>query len=197
MILQIDKRLPENPFYDFVMDNVYGQVERAYDRGRWAKRPTSATTVEYGSDWWIYAEEDQTAATLNLIDYRYIGWLQRTGRNWLNDYVDDREVGELIPSINRNGAPAYSWPDQDTAKCNLWKNGYHSSEHALVMFLLGRNLEGQPAELHFAVPDDMAESFVATPYIFSGREVSRTESGDLSIGVDELQHVVVAFDQIY
>lgn len=199
MILQLDKRLPDNPFHDFVMENAYTWVERAYDdaNGRWGNRPTSATEVQWGSDWWIYAEADQIAGTLNLIDYRYTDELAQTGAHWLSDFVDDREAGEVIPTIRRDGSPVYPWPDSDTAKCNLWKNGFHSSEHALVMYLLGRNLEGEPAELHFAVPSDEVSSFIATPYIFNGHEVSRTESGDLSVGGATLRHVVVAFDGLY
>lgn len=200
MLLQIDKRLDDHPFSLLVGDHVHQRLERAYDaaNGMWAKRPTSATAVEYGSDWWIYSELDQIAATLNLIDQRYTTTLTETGGNWLEHYVDrTRAVREVYPGIDRTGNPGWTWPDSDTAKCNLWKNGFHSTEHALVMYLLGKYLERAPVTLHFAVPDADVDTFVARPYTFLGREVSRTRGSTISVGGAELRQVEVTFDQLY
>ncbi|MCA9515851.1 MAG: AGE family epimerase/isomerase, partial [Myxococcales bacterium] len=91
MLLEVDKRVASHPFHELVMDEVYAVVDRAWDsaNGRWAKRPTSATAVEYGSDWWIYAEEDQIAGVLDLIDWRFLDRRAQTQAHWLEDYVDD------------------------------------------------------------------------------------------------------------
>ena len=198
MVLQIDKRLPGHPFYAFLQDNVHTQVELAYDapNGRWAKRPISPSQVEFGSDWWIYAEEDQIAATLNMIDGRYTDELIETAQHWMDDYVDD-SPGEVIPGITRTGNRAYNWPASDTAKCNEWKNGYHSSEHALVLYLTGRYLEDAEATLHFAVPADEAEAFVARPYIFDGVATTRTTGAALTVGGRALVDVAVSFTDLY
>lgn len=200
MLLQIDKRLADHPFEAFVKDNVYRWVDRAYDttNGRWGKRPVNATGNEWGSDWWIYAEADQLAATLDLIDGRYVPVREQTQAHWLSDYVDTRRPArEIIPGIRQDGTPVYGWPDDDTAKCNEWKNGFHSVEHALVLYISGRYLEDRPVELHFAVPEAEVSTFIAKPYVFDGREVSRTPAEELTVGGRTLRHVVVTFDQIY
>lgn len=196
MVLQVDKRLDDHPFQSFLADNVHTWIERAYDDGRWAKRPTSATATEYGSDWWIYAEADQITATLNMLDYRYSDELEQTAANWIEDYVDGARH-EVIPGIQRNGSPVFGWPANDTAKCNMWKNGFHSTEHAVVMYLTGRNLEGQPATLHFAVPAAQANSFIARPYIFQGTEAGRTVGGTIAVGGETLTEVEVRFTELY
>lgn len=200
MLLQIDKRLPDRPFQPFLTDHVHTWVERAYDQenGRWAKRPTSATAVEYGSDWWIYAEADQLAATLDLIDGRYADERALTQASWIEDYVDDRRPArEVIPGIRRDGSPVFGWPNGDTAKCNHWKNGFHSVEHALVSYLTGKYLEDAPAELYFAVPENQAASFIAKPYLFEGTELDRTPEAEVTIGGAALRKVKVRFSELY
>lgn len=199
MALQLDKRLADHPYHDWVMALGPALVARAFDadNGRWAKRPTSATTVEYGSDWWIYAEADQLAATLNLRDGAFDDELAQTAGHWIDDYVDREYARELIPSVDRQGHPVYDWPVTDTAKCNEWKNAFHSSEHALVLSILGRQREGAELPLHFAVPDEAAESFIARPYIFLGREIRREPGDPLTVGGRALRQVVVTFRDIY
>lgn len=198
MILQIDKRLGDHPFADFLATNVHSWVLKAYDgsENRWAKRPTGPATTEYGSDWWIYAEADQITATLNLMDHRYTDLLSSTGGAWLSDYVDP-QFGEIISGIRRDGSAVYNWPAADTAKCNEWKNGYHSTEHALIMYLHGLHLESAPMTLYFAVPEADLESFVARPYIFNGREVSREPLETFELGGRTLRKVAVTFEELY
>ena len=198
MLLEIDKRLPDHPFHDFVVSVADPLVARAFDgdNGRWAKRPTSASAVEYGSDWWIYAEADQLAATLNLTDARHDDLLVQTQAHWVSDFVD-RDRGEVVPGIKRDGSWAWNWPNGDTAKCNEWKNAYHSSEHALVLSILGRQREGAEVVLHFAVDPDDAATFIARPYIFHGREVGRTPGDLVTVGSRTLREVEVRFRDIY
>lgn len=201
MILEIDKRLDDHPFQALVLDNVHRIVDLAYDEPNklWSKRPIASTQVDHGSDWWIFAEEDQIAATLNMLDGRYIPELSNTADGWLKHYVDDfmQSPGEVIPGITRTGNRVYNWPSADTAKCNQWKNGYHSSEHALVMYLTGRYLEDAQADLHFAVPAADSSSFEARPYFFHGTEVARVEGATLAVGAATLQGVQVSFSEMY
>lgn len=201
MILEIDKRLPDHPFQNFLLDNVHGQVDLAYDQtyNVWSKRLISPSQTERGSDWWIYAESDQIAATLNLYDGRYTAQLARTADGWLRYYVDDfgASAGEVIPGITRTGSRVYNWPAGDTAKCNLWKNGYHSSEHALVLYLTGRYLEDGAATLHFAVPEVDAQSAPVRPYFFHGTESARTPGDTFMVGGRTLRAVAVDFVDLY
>lgn len=199
MVLQIDKRLDDHPFHDDVAALADPLVTRAFDldNGRWAKRPTSASAVEYGSDWWIYAEADQLTATLDLADGRHAARLAQTQAHWLTDYVDEVYPGEVIPGIKRDGSPVWSWPATDTAKCNEWKNGYHSTEHALVLSIVGAWREGEDVVLHFALPDEAADTLPVTPYVFQGRELGRTPGQTREVGGRTLRQTTVRFSDIY
>ncbi|MFO0746658.1 MAG: AGE family epimerase/isomerase [Myxococcota bacterium] len=198
MLLQIDKRHDDHPFHDYVAAHADTLLGRAFDttNGRWAKRYSSATGVEYGNDWWIAAEEDQFAATLDLTDGRYDAILGQTQAHWLAT-TPTRSTPARSSSVKRDGSPVYPWPAGDTAKCNEWKNGYHSSEHALVMAMLGDRREGKEVTLHFAVPVADVETFVATPYIFLGRELGREAGATHEVGGRVLQDVTVRFADLY
>ncbi len=198
MIREVDKRLRDAPYFDRLAENVDTQVMRAYDSmiGRWAKRPLSDTNLEFGSDWWIYAEADQIAATLSLSDASYNEVLESTQAAWLDDYVDER-YGEVIPNVQRNGTPGWPWSVDDAAKCNLWKSGYHSMEHALMMYLVGTYLEDQPARLFFAVPEADFADFEARPYLLRGRERQRTVIGPVAIADRSLTVMEVLFDRLH
>ncbi len=198
MILQVDKRLDDHPFEAFLDDHAPAGVAAAFDadNGRWAKRPTSATAVEYGSDWWIYAEADQLAATLALQNGAPT-YVDDTAANWLTDYVDTRPEGELIPGIRRDGNPVFNWPPWDTAKCNLWKNGYHSSEHALMMYLVSSYFSNQAATLYFAVPAADAQTFIARPYYLDGEETGREVLDPVDVDGTPLTRVRVVFERLY
>jgi len=200
MLLQIDKRLADHPFHDVIFPTVHDLLTRAYDaeNGRWSRRPRSATAVDYGSDWWIYAEEDQLAATLDLIDHRYTETLAETAGHWLSDYVDKvYDAGEIIPGIQRDGSPSWNWSAADNAKCNEWKNGFHAAEHALILGLLGDYRDDGEASLHFAVPPAEADTFIAKPYLFEGREVRRVKGETFTLGERELVEVTVTFTDLY
>ncbi len=194
MLLQVDKRLPDHPYHSFVKSNVYKWTELAYDsqHGSWANRMTSQTSVDYGSGWWTYAESDQITATLNLLDYRYLDRLAKTSSFWLNHYIDKQNKG-IYDGVKRDGS-GWDWPLSSNSKCNAWKNGYHATEHALLLYMFGRQLERKTVSLYFAIPASQVPSFVARPYIFQGTEVSRQEMGDAGNG---LRKVKVTFDKLY
>jgi hypothetical protein len=199
-VLQIDKRLADHPHAEFLQQYAPAALTLAYDtpNGRWAKFPTSATTVQYGSDWWAYAESDQLAATLALHDPAWITVLGETARHFREDYVDrGRPAREVVPSVTRTGAWVYAWPDSDTAKCNEWKSGFHSAEHALVLYLFSHWLEGTPAPLYFAFPAAQVATLAAAarPYTLQGRVASVEDLGPLT-GDPSRHKVRVSFDQL-
>ncbi len=198
-LLLIDKRLDDRPFAGFLAANAGATLGRSYDSmyGRWAKKPNAAGGNDFGSDWWAYAEADQLAATLALHNPGWLPTLDMTTYHFLNDYVDTtRAVRELVPSIQRNGS-WYSWATTDTAKCNEWKNGFHSTEHALVMFLFGHYLAGTPAPLYFAFPAAQVDALAkaARPYTLQGRVVSYVDHGPLASDPSR-NKVEVLFDQL-
>ena len=199
-LLQIDKRLEDQPLRGFLADNAGATLRRAFDAtyGRWAKVPTSASTVSYGSDWWAYAEADQLAATLALHDPAWIELVAQTAPHFVADYVDrTRPAREVVSSVSRTGSWVYPWPNADTAKCNEWKNGFHSTEHALVMYLFSHWLAGTEAPLHFAFPAAQVAALAAAarPYTFQGT-VARWEDQGALAGDPTRHHVVVWFKEL-
>ena len=183
-VLQIDKRLADHPFHTFLSTNAPATLTLAYDapNGRWAKSPASPTVVRYGSDWWAYAEADQLAASLALHDPAWIAVLGETARHFREDYVDrTRPARELVPSVSRIGTWVYPWPDTDKAKCNEWKSGFHSTEHALFMYLFSSWLGGTPAALYFAFPASQVQALgaAARPYTLEGRVTQVEDLGPL------------------
>jgi N-acylglucosamine 2-epimerase (GlcNAc 2-epimerase) len=202
-LLLIDKRLDDRPFAGFLATNAPATLTRAWDapNGRWAKLPITSVANRYGSDWWAYAEADQLAATLALHDPGWIAKVEQSSTNFRADYVDrTRPVRELVSSVSQTGAWVYPWPDADTSKCNDWKNGFHSTEHALVMFLFSHYLAGTPAPLYFAfLPAELdAQARASRPYTFQGRYVSHEDLGEIASDPAPVKRhkVRVLFDQL-
>jgi hypothetical protein len=199
-LTQLDKRLPGHPYTEFLKEHAAATLRLAHDQpwGRWAKYPDAADSVVYGSDWWAYAEADQLAGTLALHDPTWLPVLATTAANFRADYVDrTRAAREVVSSVNRTGGWVYSWPDGDTAKCNVWKNGFHSTEHALVMSLVSSWAQGVPLTLYFAFPAARVDALAAAtwPYTFPGRVVDWQDLGPLA-GDASRHKVQVRFDQL-
>lgn len=197
MVLLTDKRLEDRPYQAWLNEHVDEWLARAFDGERWKQAPTSATQDRRGSDWWVYAEAQQLAATVNMENLEWSDRLGRASTHWLDDYVDRDSGKEVISGIGADGRPAFNWSDTDTFKCNLWKNGFHTTEHALVMYLHGSAVTQQAVPLYFAVSESLAQDFVAVPYVFQGRERSRKLGEPLSIGDEALIPVVVEFENIH
>jgi mannose/cellobiose epimerase-like protein (N-acyl-D-glucosamine 2-epimerase family) len=198
MLLQIDKATATQPFRELLDTHLVNQLSRAFDavRGRWGKRPTSGSGAELGSDWWIWAECDQLAATVNLQGGTYDAWLSQTAQHW-SDFLDTtRPARELIPTIDENGAWVYPWPDNDTAKANQWKNGYHGVEHALIMYLHGHWRADTAATLYFAPLAD-AGTVTAPPYLWHGSEVARTLGETINLSGAAHTKVTVQYERLF
>lgn len=162
MIERTGALLGDAALVSWARERIPGVLARAYlpRDGCWASGLTREGGLDAGVTWWIAAELDQAAATLALTDRRYTGYLARTWDCWRERLVD-RENGEV-----------WSWldldrPDRRGAKQHLWKNGYHSAEHALVSYLVAQELHGRPATLHFALPDGPLPADLH-PYFFEG-----------------------------
>jgi mannose/cellobiose epimerase-like protein (N-acyl-D-glucosamine 2-epimerase family) len=185
MIERTGALLGDEKLASWARARIPGVLSRAFlpRHGCWASGLRRDGTLDAGVTWWISAELDQAAATLALTDRRYTGYLERTYACWLDRLVD-RESGEV-----------WSWVDLDDparrgAKQHLWKNGYHSAEHALVSYLTAQELHGKPATLHFAFgatpPADALR-----PYFFAGAPVRVDETA--LAGHPGLRRVTVDF----
>ena len=103
----------------------------------------------------------------------------------------------MVPSITRLGTWAAAWGDKDTAKYNEWKNGFHTTEHALVMSLFNHWASLKAAPLYFAFPAAQVQTLGqgARPYTFLGSVASVEDLGALAS--DPSRHKVrVGFDQL-
>ncbi len=99
--------------------------------------------------WWVYAELDQSALTLALTGHFFV---PETIRVLMNEHTD-HEYGEWKFGL----------------KTHMWRNGFHSTEHALIGTILSDTLREKSKSdtvLYFAPenPSDM----IYTPYIYGG-----------------------------
>ncbi len=118
-------------------------------------------------DWWSLAIMDQTAATLSLRNPDFLRYLSKTHLFWRENMVDPnhKEMWHLLKADRTE-------PDEGFPKQHAWKTCFHSTEHALVMYLTSQQLHGEPAVLHFIRnADDYRNPEAYYPYIFEG-EVS-------------------------
>lgn len=190
MLLQLDKRLPDHPYNKLITDNVYTWIDLASKN----RRDPEGWAGEYAADlksnelwnamWWSYAEIDQISATLNMMDQRYTNLLATKAQTWLDHYVD--KTNYEVYSDYGSGS-----------KTNEWKNGFHSTEHSLIMYMHGKYLEKQPFDLYFAVPTEEKSTFTAKPYIYEGKEKGRTFINSITVDGTTLEKVKVTFDEIY
>ena len=180
MIHNANQVFPDRPWSslaadrDIVLANAWDEPAR-----RWNERLLSFApgAVELDSAWWVHAEADQTLAALDLgNDFAHRDQLARSAQSWLDVFVDrESPARETFGRIARVAA------NNDLRKSFFGKNMLHAHEHALVMYLHGRALEGLPARLFYAFPQDEALSAVAEPYWFEATGQSRTVAGDLAV----------------
>jgi mannose/cellobiose epimerase-like protein (N-acyl-D-glucosamine 2-epimerase family) len=140
-------------------------LERAFlpDTGSWATRPTcgKAGDVDRTSTWWTAAELDQAALTFGLADPGVLRVIPATFDFWLKHMIDPRN-GEVWDEL---AVPGFT--PRQRPKIHLWKNGFHTAEHALVGYLLSAGLRGEPALLYYAFPDCKLPADVK-PYYYDG-----------------------------
>jgi len=155
-------------------------MNRAWDDAatRWNERLRSFLpgAVERDSAWWVHAEADQTLAALDLTNgFAHQAQLARSAQSYLDVFVDDESAArETFGRVSRVAA------DTDLRKSFFGKNMLHAHEHALIMYLHGRALEGRPASLYYAFPEDEALTAVAKPYWFDAAQEARVVRGDLA-----------------
>jgi N-acylglucosamine 2-epimerase len=160
-------------------------LKRAWDgrAARWNQRIRSFATgnVVPDSEWWIHDEADQLLAAMDLhdgfADHAYQDQLATSAQSFLDVFVDREPfhpARETFARIARNA------DDTDLRKSFFGKNMLHNNEHALIMYLHGRALEGRPARLYYAFPAEQALTAVARPYWFDAAGESRTVTRDVT-----------------
>jgi mannose/cellobiose epimerase-like protein (N-acyl-D-glucosamine 2-epimerase family) len=128
--------------------------------GTWGFRLLPDGTVEDVKEWWAYAELDQLAETMALVDHQWVKDLDITTTFWMDKMVDHQNH-EVWGEVSGKGEVALN-----SLKIHQWKNGFHSAEHALVGYITSQALDRKPVTLYFAVRD---RNIFVKPYLFSGK----------------------------
>jgi hypothetical protein len=75
----------------------------------------------------------------------------------------------------------------------LWKNGYHSLEHALVGYITSQALHGKPVVLYYAFKPN-ATDMTLSPYFYSGIVKQKKTEGLMShLGLEKVKVVFEIF----
>jgi hypothetical protein len=78
-------------------------------------------------------------------------------------------------------------------KAHLWKNAFHVFEHALVGYITGQAVRGEPVRLYYAFATEPAADSIQ-PYFFAGT-ISHVERPDQPV-LGTLKRVVVDFTRV-
>ena len=113
----------------------------------WQSRPST----NWASSW-EWAELDQAAMTVSLVDGSMKEVLQYTLPTFHDVWVDHKYGGVGL--------------EPKRTKAFHWGNGYHQFEHALIGYLYAQQVEGQPAILHYARPTN--STMPMAPYYYKG-----------------------------
>jgi mannose/cellobiose epimerase-like protein (N-acyl-D-glucosamine 2-epimerase family) len=170
MIERVGRVTGRADLVDFAVRNAPRVLERAWvkETGCWATGYREDGSLDRSLVWWSFAELDQMTATLALRDRSFARNLPASARCWF-DKIVDREQHEVWGYVDPDD------PTRHFMKAHLWKNGYHSAEHALVGYLTAQQLHGQPSTLWFAFNAKRAD---VRPYVFEGRVVRLEPIGD-------------------
>jgi hypothetical protein len=199
MIHNANQLFADRPWTNLADDRTR-MLDRAWDDavGRWNQQPRGFAlgNVELDSAWWIHDEADQLLAAVGLTDgftgtqgRDRLDRLARSTQFFLDEYVDHKSpVHETFSRVFRI-PPANE--DEGQSKSAFGKNMLHNMEHALVLYLHGRALEGRPARLYYALPHGQALAAETRPYWFESTGQERT---DLAPLVSLPDHDLVAVD---
>jgi mannose/cellobiose epimerase-like protein (N-acyl-D-glucosamine 2-epimerase family) len=174
MIERVGRLAGRADFVDFARKNAPRVLGRAWmkEGGCWATGIREDGSLDRTLVWWSFAELDQMTATLALTDRAAARDLPAAYRCWFAKMVDP-EHHEVWGFVDPDD------PSRHFAKAHLWKNGYHSAEHALVGYLAAQELHRQPATLWFAFD---AKSADVRAYVFDAR-VKRVERSPVATRV--------------
>lgn len=169
MLYLTGQRTGERELVDFARPLIAPLLERAAQpSGCWASGLRADGELDRGSQWWIFAELDQAAATLagrEPSSAPYARYLASSYACWFTRFVDHRNH-DVWPGIPPDWTPA-TFEAHQPPKIFHWKNGYHAMEHALVALITTAGLTGQRLPLYYAFVNTPPRQRIQ-PYYFSG-----------------------------
>jgi mannose/cellobiose epimerase-like protein (N-acyl-D-glucosamine 2-epimerase family) len=173
MLYLTGQRTGDRALTDFARPLIAPLLARAAQpSGCWASGLKDDGSLDRGSQWWIFAELDQAAATLAGREPSaapYAGYLAASYACWFTRLVDHRDH-DVWPGVGPSWTPD-SYRDGGPLKIFHWKSGYHVMEHALVAMITTAGLTGQTLPLYYAFVKQ-ADRARIQPYYFSGTIVS-------------------------
>jgi mannose/cellobiose epimerase-like protein (N-acyl-D-glucosamine 2-epimerase family) len=188
MLYLMGNTFSEPQLTQFALENAPKVLDEAFieELGAWGEKKLQNGQIVKSRVWWIYAELSQMAATLSLTNPAYSRFLVPTYQYWFTHLVDREQgaVWHMIDGVTEK--PRFP-------KAHLWKNGYHSFEHALVGYITSQTLRQQPVELYFAFKQRPNEAEIR-PYYFHGL-LKKVETSDFN-GLAELTRYRVTFSGV-
>jgi len=159
----------ERDLVEFARPHIGPLLERAAQpSGCWASGIQADGTVDGGSQWWVFAELDQAAATLAAREESsapYARHLAKSYECWFTRFVDRRHH-DVWPFVPPDWTET-TFDERPPLKVFHWKNGYHPMEHALVALITTASLTGQNLPLYYAFVNTPPRRRIQ-PYYFSG-----------------------------
>jgi mannose/cellobiose epimerase-like protein (N-acyl-D-glucosamine 2-epimerase family) len=169
MLYLTGQRTGERELVDFARPLIAPLLERAAQpSGCWASGLQADGELDRGSQWWIFAELDQAAATLAGREPSaapYVRYLANSYACWFTRFVDHRNH-DVWPGVPPDWTPA-TFEARQPLKMFHWKNGYHQMEHALVALITTAGLTGQDLALYYAFVKTPPRQRIQ-PYYFTG-----------------------------
>lgn len=181
----------------FAQDGSWARAFQLRDNGRPIPFDPATATQDTNKEWWIYAELDQMAATLALIEPYTIQYLDRTYDYWLKNFpTAGGEVAQWVYDGPCKPEKSGDCVNLLIPKANLWKNGFHSLEHALVAYITTAEIDGTPATLYFA-PVVTEQAPKLQPYYYRAEQSSTTEQGTIEHDGVTYRKVLATFSGIH
>ncbi len=200
LIYQIGMLTDDISYVIFAREKIDTILKNAFvkENGSWARRfvknpVTGQRELDLDKEWWGLAELDQACAILSLNDPSYLSYLNRTYEYWFN-YMIDKKDFEIWHYV----AAADNKPVLDYPKIHMWKNAFHSFEHALFGYLTSSEMKNRNFALYYAFEsrDEVSENTVS-PYLFKANIVNATENDSLNVGAGNLKKIQVTFNMLH
>lgn len=204
MLYLIGREKGDSQMVRFAVEGAENLFSQAYlDNGTWAraKRPATAFDpnhprfeIDRNKEWWIYAELDQMAGTMALrAPKSHVDRLNTTYKYWLSSFVSDgMEVSQWKYDSCPNASDKNCSNDA-IPKANLWKNGFHSMEHALVAYITTSGVEKKPLKLYYALAGREFQKL--QPYYYKA-SVSSKDLGAMEVAGRKFQRIEATFTDI-
>jgi mannose/cellobiose epimerase-like protein (N-acyl-D-glucosamine 2-epimerase family) len=191
MMLEIGLRFDKPALRDFAMANLPRVFREAYstDYDTWIEKKLENGVLGTDRIWWLHDELDQAAAVLSMSDPSYMRYLIPAYRYWFFDFIDPKGKEVWHGLTGEPGKPAKPM----LLKAHLWKNAFHVFEHALVGYITGQAVRGEPVRLYYAFATEPAADSIQ-PYFFAGT-ISHVERPDQPV-LGTLKRVVVDFTRV-